>query len=274
LELLQQFHLQAVSVESKKHLIFSGDLSKFSLKCGRCGKCVSPPEFIGAILFNVPQAILHHLKMRAADDDHLKMKSPNNEPALLFQSVPVLFTSCSNYSELYESFEKSIQTMSNDYCKIVHDRCMSQKSTSGKSSFCETVKVDMGASKDKKRQRHLSSTISLLQVLFEDLGLATSLYKESADGISHVQILKPEIHLFNKANDDEDPGFLFGKGIITDFSGVKMESLKLLESCYLFVYREFNMNVLVLLEEINKMIYGSKTKSDVLNRFCIFFSNE
>ena len=164
-----------------------------------------------------------------------------------------------------------MQTMSNEYCKIVHDRCTSQKRRSGEFSFCEVVKVDMGALKNKKRQRHLSSTISLLQVLFEDLGLATSLYNESADGISHVQILKPEIHLFNKANDDEDPGFLFGKGIITDFSGVKMESLKLLESWCLFVYREFNMNVLILLEEFNKMIYGSKTKSDVLNRFCDFF---
>jgi hypothetical protein len=133
--------------------------------------------------------------MKAADDDHLKMKSPNNEPALLFQSVPVFFTSCSNYSESYESFEKSMQTMSNEYCKIFHDRCTSQKSRSGEFSFCGVVKVDMGGLKDKKQQRHLSSTISLLQVLFEDLGLATSLYNESADGISHVQILKPEIHL-------------------------------------------------------------------------------
>jgi hypothetical protein len=163
--------------------------------------------------------------MKAADDDHLKMKSPNNEPALIFQLVPVLFTSCSNYSELYESFEKSMQTMSNDYCNIVRDRCTSQKGRSGEFSFCEVVKVDLGASKEKKQQKHLSSTISLLQVLFLDLGLATSLYNESTDGISHGQILKPEIHLFNKANDDEDPGFLFGEGIITDFSGVKMESL-------------------------------------------------
>ncbi len=129
----------------------------------------------------------------------------------------------------------------------------------------------MGALKDKKQQKHLSSTISLLQVLFEDLGLVTSLYNESADIISHVEILKPEIHLFNKANDDEDPGFLFGKVIITDFSGVKMKSLKLLESWCLFAYRKFNMNVLVLLEEFNEMIYGSKTKSDVLNRFCEIF---
>ncbi len=69
--------------------------------------------------------------MKAANDDNLKMKSPNNEPALLFQLVPVLFTSCSNYSESYESFEKSMQTMSNGYCKVVRDRCMSQKSRSG-----------------------------------------------------------------------------------------------------------------------------------------------
>ncbi len=150
MELLQQFYLQAVSVESKKCLLFPGDLSKSSLSVVDVEKCVSPPEFIGAILFNAPQVILHHLKMKAADDDQLKMKSQNNEPALLFQSVPVLFTSCSNYSESYESFEKSMQTMSNEYCKILHDRCMSQKSRSGEFSFCEVVKVDMGASKDKK----------------------------------------------------------------------------------------------------------------------------
>ncbi len=50
-----------------------------------------------------------------------------------------------------------------------------------------------------------------------------------------------------------------------------MESLKLLESWCLFEYREFNVNVLILLEEFNEMIYGSKTKSDVSNRFCDFF---
>ncbi len=62
----------------------------------------------------------------------------------------MLFTSCSNYSESYESFEKSMQTMSNEYCKIVRDRCTNQKSRSGEFSFCEGVKVDMGALKDKK----------------------------------------------------------------------------------------------------------------------------
>jgi hypothetical protein len=34
LELLQQFHLQVVSVKLKKYLLIPGDLSKFSLKCG------------------------------------------------------------------------------------------------------------------------------------------------------------------------------------------------------------------------------------------------
>ncbi len=68
-----------VSVKLKKYLLFPGDLSKFSLKCGQCGKCVSPPEFIGAILFNVPQAILHHLKMKAADDDVLVLLEEFNE---------------------------------------------------------------------------------------------------------------------------------------------------------------------------------------------------
>ena len=69
LELLQQFYLQLVLM-SDEFIIFPGDCLKFSLKCKRCGKCVSPPESIGTTLFNAPSAILSHLKMLFSAKDH------------------------------------------------------------------------------------------------------------------------------------------------------------------------------------------------------------
>jgi len=69
LELLQQFYLQLVLM-SDEFIIFPGDCLKFNLKCKRCGKCVSPLESIDITLFNVPYAILSHLKMMFSVNDH------------------------------------------------------------------------------------------------------------------------------------------------------------------------------------------------------------
>ncbi len=62
LELLQQFYIQVESI-AHDYKLFSGDQSKFSLKCLCCGKKITPTELLGKLLFMAPMAISHHLKM-------------------------------------------------------------------------------------------------------------------------------------------------------------------------------------------------------------------
>jgi hypothetical protein len=68
LELLQQFKLQMIS-SSEEIKIFTGDCSKFSLKCTWCGKCVTYPESIGWTLSMAHYAILSHLDIVHSDED-------------------------------------------------------------------------------------------------------------------------------------------------------------------------------------------------------------
>jgi hypothetical protein len=68
LELLQQFKLQMIST-SGEFTIFPVDCSKFSLKCTRCGKCVTYPESIGWTLSMAPYAILSHLDIMLLDEN-------------------------------------------------------------------------------------------------------------------------------------------------------------------------------------------------------------
>jgi hypothetical protein len=89
LELLHQFYLQAKSIVHD-YKIFSGDQSKFCLKCLCCGKRITPTESIGKLLFIAPMAICH-LKI-------LLSIPPVNDSLSIFKNMPVLFTSAKNYS--------------------------------------------------------------------------------------------------------------------------------------------------------------------------------
>jgi hypothetical protein len=107
LELLQQFKLQMVSM-SDEFSIFSGDCSKFCLKCTRCGKCVSSPESVGVTLFNAPSAILFHLDIRILPEDHTKLT--DKDASVKLESLPILFESVINYQNLVASYMKSEET--------------------------------------------------------------------------------------------------------------------------------------------------------------------
>jgi hypothetical protein len=85
LELLQQFYIQVESI-AHDYKVFSGDQSKFSLKCLRCEKKITPTELLGKLLSMAPIAISHHLKM-------LSSISSVNDSSLVLKNMPVLFTS-------------------------------------------------------------------------------------------------------------------------------------------------------------------------------------
>ncbi len=74
---------------------------------------------------------------------------------------------------------------------------MSKPTKYGQSMFCEAVKVDMENSKDLSFKNTITSTLSLITVLFEDLFEAINLHRDF--GGEKVR-LEPSISLLNKTD--------------------------------------------------------------------------
>ena len=80
----------------------------------------------------------------------------------------------------------------------MEDLNICQKQTKyGQSMFCEAVKVDMENSKETSFKKTISSTLSLITVLFEDLFEAITLHREfSGENVR----FKPSTSLLNKTD--------------------------------------------------------------------------
>jgi hypothetical protein len=107
--------------------------------------------------------------------------------------------------------------------------------------FCEAVKVDTANSKDASFNNTISSTLSLITVLFEDLFEAINVHKEFCGKKLDPQ---PSISLLNKTDtfDRYVGGFVFERGIINDdeYNAFQKESLMLFFERYcIFGFREF-----------------------------------
>jgi hypothetical protein len=77
--------------------------------------------------------------------------------------------------------------------------------------FCEAVKVDMENSKELSFKKTISSTLSLITVLFEDLVEAITLHRD----LSGEKVrLEPSTSLLNKTNKCD--GHDFNIDILTD----------------------------------------------------------
>jgi hypothetical protein len=91
--------------------------------------------------------------------------------------------------------------------------------------FCEAVKVDMANSKDSSFNNTITSTLTLITVLFEDLSEAITIQK---DACGRKMDPKPSISLLNKT--DTLNGYDFTINIFEDeVCAVQKESLMLLE---------------------------------------------
>jgi hypothetical protein len=118
--------------------------------------------------------------------------------------------------------------------------------------FCEAVKVDMAKSQDLLFNHTIESTLSLITVLFEDLSEAITIHKDFCGEKLDPQ---PFISLLNKTNTFDGYDF-----IINIFRMRSMHSKKLLmlfEAYCLFGYRGFYKNLLCILMEVNKTMYGN-----------------
>jgi hypothetical protein len=161
LEILQQFYIQ---MESKPHefSIYPGDLSTYTLRCVRCGQPVTLAGSIGDTLLHSATAMLYHWNMIQSHDKQ------NHRELML---MPLLFTSYDNYLRSLKSFQEGLNWM--------EDLKIYQKPIKyGQVMFCEAVKVDMANSKDTSFNNTITSTLSLITVLFEDLFETINIHKE------------------------------------------------------------------------------------------------
>jgi hypothetical protein len=154
------------------------------------------------------------------------------------------------------------------------NRCTSHDGRIGQCCFCEAIKVDLAESEAKcqknqllRSKNQLSSTVSLLCILFEDLGCAIELHEKFADKVADLHSLDPRKYLFNRQEGGDDCNdFLFGQGIINEARSDDKVCLQLYESWCLFAYKAFYKNLLAILVELSLRKYREKTK--IPNRLC------
>ena len=159
LELLQQFYIKLVN-HSNHFCIFVGDLHKYCLYCTRCHCAITRPDYIQCIMEIVPVAMLWHLGIASDVDD--------------FHHCPVILACQEVMDYSWSFFEQSMKEIDDKQpssflqCNAIMNH--------GMLNFCEATKVDLQSwynSKKKIRNKThettITSTISLVSCLFEDL---------------------------------------------------------------------------------------------------------
>ncbi len=119
--------------------------------------------------------------------------------------------------------------------------------------FCEAVKVDLEKINEWSFHHTITSALSLITVLFEDVFEAITFYRDfSGEKVR----LEPSTSLLNKT--DTCDGHDFNIDVFTDeVNALQRESLVLFDGFCIFDYREANKNSLCILMVVNKAIYGN-----------------
>jgi hypothetical protein len=123
----------------------------------RCRQPVTLVSSIGGTLLDAPTAMLYHWNM-------IQSHGEQNHRELML--TPLLFTSHDNYLQSSKSFQVGLKI------------CCQKPTKYGQFMFYKAVKTDMENYKNISFNNTLSSTLSLITVLFEDLFEAINLHKE------------------------------------------------------------------------------------------------
>jgi hypothetical protein len=111
----------------------------------------------------------------------------------------------------------------------------------------------MANSKDSSFNHTITSTLSLITVLFVDLFKAITIHK---DFCGRKMDPKPSISSLNKT--DTLNGYNFTINIFEDeVNALQKESLMLFEAYCIFGYKDFYKNLLCIFMEVNKTMYGN-----------------
>ncbi len=226
------------------HLI-PGDSSLYTLRCMRCRKPVTVAGSIGRTLLHAPTTMLYHWNMIQFHDKQ------NHRESLL---TPLLFTSYGNYLQSSKSFQVHLNWIEKIGC---------QKPTKyGQFMFYEAVKNDLANSKETSFNNTISSTLSLITVLFEDLFEAINIQAEIC---GEKEDPKPSITSLNKTNTCD--GYDFNIDIINndEYNALQKVLLMLFEGFCIFGFREFFKNFFCILMKVNKTMYGNN--EDVPQKF-------
>jgi hypothetical protein len=238
LEILQQFYVQ-MKTEPHDFLLFPGDNSLYTLRCMRCGQCVTVAGSIGETLSHAPTAMLYHWNM---------IQSHNKQNHRELMLMRLLFTSYDNYLQSSKSFQVCLNWLGD-----VIFGC--QKSTKyGQFMFYEAVKYDMAKSKETSFNNTISSTLSLITVLFEDLFEAINIHKEFC---GEKEDPKPSITLLNITNTCDGYDFTIDITNNDEYNAPQKESLVLFEAYCIFGSREFYKKMFCIVVEVNKTMCGN-----------------
>ncbi len=141
-------------METEPHdcLLCPGDSFLYILKCMRCCKPVTVADSFGETLLHAPTAMLHHWNMIRFHDEQ------NHRESML---MPLLFTSYGSYLQSSKSFQECLNWIEKFGCQ--------KPNKYGQFMFYEAVKIDIANSKETSFNNTISSTLSLITVLFEDL---------------------------------------------------------------------------------------------------------
>jgi hypothetical protein len=120
--------------------------------------------------------------------------------------------------------------------------------------FYEAVKNVLANFKETSFNNTISTTLSLITVLFEDLFEAVNIQAEKC---GEKEDLKQSITSLNKTNTCDV--YDFNIDIINDdeYNALQNESLMLFESFCIFGFWEFFKNFFCILMEMNKTMYGN-----------------
>ncbi len=143
--------------------------------------------------------------------------------------APLLFTTYDNYLQSSKSFQVHLNWIKKFGC---------QKPTKyGQFLFYEAVKNDLANSKETSFNNTISTTLSLITVLFEDLFGAVN---KQAEKCGEKEDPKPSITSLNKTNTCD--GYDFNIDIINNdaYNALQKELLMLFESICIFGFWEFS----------------------------------
>jgi hypothetical protein len=156
----------------------------------------------------------------------------------------LLFTSYDDFLQSSKSFQVSRNWIEKFGC---------QKPTKyGQFMFYEAVKNDMANSKETSFNNTISSTLSLITGLFEDLFEAIDI---KAVLCGEKEDPKPSITSLNKTNTCD--GYDFNIDIINndEYNALQNKSLMVFEGFNIFGFWEFFKNFFCILMEVNKIMY-------------------
>jgi hypothetical protein len=173
--------------------------------------------------------------------------------------MPLFFTSYDNCIRSLKYFQEGLSWM--DGLKTFRN-----PTKYGQFLFCEAIKVDIANSKETSFSNTISSTFSLITVVFEDLFEAINIHKDCCDEKQNPQ---PSISSLNET--DTFDGYDFINDFISDveYNAIQKELLMLFGGYCIFGYWDFYKNLLCILVEVNKTIY--RNNDDVPDKLMDIF---